>query len=634
MRCDSGSTPEGLLAIDNGALRMQPLVQRGWGREAIAYGPFERVPGLAFAAHVLNGHMASQTFYFPETRGKRLRRLLSSVRRLQFRRREHHYENLAVGLFAAPDTSDPLTGHGFVVHAATEDNGELWGAVAGRAQRIVRGVQNLPFVFVVALRERGAAYYTASVTGAVGAAGYPRLRPVGIDTANPAGPVYATVAQRILGEVGYHVDTRVYGVEIAPIEAWASWYGTAAGADRLVGHGPLDIRSADVGGDWRAIGAGLVRTDAGARSADPTSAGGGALDGIGAVGLAHVVIDAGPGPGRAELRWRLAPGGAHLAAVLDGAGCRLVARDDDHPDRELAADPRTALRPGPHTLQVLDDGRTVTVHVDGVLLGEAWVSVTGVADAGGIATIAEGDVVLRDVEAHPREVELPDELDCGRPWTPPPSVDVIDERFDAVSGDLDGAATPSGRVQWRRVEGTGRIELAGDHARVVADRETPNPGRTIFTIPWTSPDHADLTLEMTIPGTTRGEGHNGRCGLVFWQDPDNYLVVNFFVDDVFDGASISTFYHLDGHENMYDAVWTLVRAVEWGRRCTLRCTFDGARFLAYSNGEPSLVRALTDVYPDAAPLRIEEVGIIVNREWGDDTGSLLHRFTAGQRAPV
>jgi hypothetical protein len=208
---------------------------------------------------------------------------------------------------------------------------------------------------------------------------------------------------------------------------------------------------------------------------------------------------------------------------------------------------------------------------------------------------------------------------------------VVDERFDAVADDLDGTATPSGGRVWRRVVGEGAIELRGDHAGVRADRERPNPGRTVFTIPWDDPGHADVELEMTIPGTTRGEGHQGRCGVVFWQDPDNYLVVNFFVDDVFDGASISTFYHLAGHEDMYDAVWTLVPGVLWGERCTLRTAFDGERFLAWTNGEPCLVRALRDVYPDTPPLSIEQVGIIVNREWGDDTGSLLHRFGASRR---
>ena len=227
-----------------------------------------------------------------------------------------------------------------------------------------------------------------------------------------------------------------------------------------------------------------------------------------------------------------------------------------------------------------------------------------------------GDVALRSVEAHPRHVPIPDELDCGPPWAPPPSAPVFEERFDLVGVELAGATTPSGGRPWQRVEGEGAIELLGDHARVRADRERPNPGRTIFTVPWDDPGFADLELEMTIPGTERGEGHNGRCGVVFWQDPDNYLVVNFCVDDVFDGASISTFYRLGGHEDMYDAVWTLVPGVLWGERCTLRTAFDGERFLASTNGEPCLVRALRDVYPDTPSLSIEQVGIIVNREVG------------------
>jgi hypothetical protein len=236
------------------------------------------------------------------------------------------------------------------------------------------------------------------------------------------------------------------------------------------------------------------------------------------------------------------------------------------------------------------------------------------------------------VEAHPRHVPVPEELDCGAPWAPPPSAPAFEERFDLVGVELAGATTPSGGRPWQRVEGEGAIELLGGQARVRADRERPNPGRTIFTMPWDDPGFADLELEMTIPGAERGEGHNGRCGVVFWQDPDNYLVVNFFVDDVFDGASISTFYHLGGHEDMYDAVWTLVPGVVWGERCTLRTAFDGERFLAWTNGEPCLVRALRDVYPDTPSLSIEQVGIIVNREWGDDTGTLLHHFRAGRRS--
>ena len=120
--------------------------------------------------------------------------------------------------------------------------------------------------------------------------------------------------------------------------------------------------------------------------------------------------------------------------------------------------------------------------------------------------------------------------------------------------------------------------------------------------------------------------------MVFWQDPENYLVVNVYVDDDFDGASISTFYRIGGHENMYDAVWTLVRGMTYGERCTLRTAFDGERFLSWANEEPALVRALTDVYPDAPRLRIERLGLIVNEEWGDDTGSVIHRYLGAVRA--
>jgi hypothetical protein len=630
-----GVDVEGLIAIDNGALRLQPLARPGWGREGIAYGPFPRQAGLAFAAHVLNGHNSSQTYYFPESRRQRIRRILGDVRRLRFGR-QHHYENLAVGFLPDAATTDPVRdAHSFVMHAATADNGELWVATDGRPARAVKGVLNVPIVFVVALREKGAAYYTASVPGATGAGDHPWLQPMGLDTASQEGPFVAAVQQRILGEVGYRVDTRIYGVRVAEIDAWSAWYGTAHAADRLTGAGEVDGRAAELGGRWRATSTSgrLVTSAAGARAAEPRTPSAAVLGTGQPVGLLHAVVSPVGEAATAELQWRVAGGGGLLAVVLDRDGCRLVARHGAD-EQVLANDPANGLRVGTdHSVQVLDNGSMVSVHVDGRLVGDGWWSVADYDDPpdGMVGIALGGDVAVRDLEAHPRRVELPADLECGTPWTPEPSVPCVDERFDLVADDLHGVTTPSGGRLWERAEGVGSIELLGDGARVRANREHPNPGRTIFTIPWDEPDHADLTLDMTMPGTRRGERHGGRCGVVFWQDPDNYLVVNFYVDDDFDGASVSTFYHLNGAENMYDAVWTLVRGVEWGKRCALRTSFDGERFLAWSSGEPALVRALTDVYPDASPLRIERVGIIVNYEWGDDTGTLLHRFTAGRR---
>src|SRR5688572_9248989 len=62
-----GVDVEGVISIDNGALRIAPLRRAGWGRAAIAYGPFERRAGLTFAVFLLNGHNTSQAENLPES---------------------------------------------------------------------------------------------------------------------------------------------------------------------------------------------------------------------------------------------------------------------------------------------------------------------------------------------------------------------------------------------------------------------------------------------------------------------------------------------------------------------------------------------------------------------------------------
>jgi hypothetical protein len=626
-----GVDVESQVSIDHGALRFEPLAKPGWGREAIAYGPFAPEAGLAFVAHVLNGHNASQTYYFPETKRAALRRWLGEARRGKFRR-EHHYENLAVGFVADPANADPLVdSHAFVMHAASEDNGELWVTERGRRVRVALGVQNLPFLFVaVTRRDGGAAYYLSSVADARGAATYPMLRPVGISAGTPARtPTYAAIQQRIIGEVGYREATRVYATRVAHLPDWTDWWGSASVADRFIGHGPVIGTAAEHGGTWQTIGeAGPERTDEGARATGSGPAGASQMleD---AVGLVRATFTS-PGTGAVELRWGNAS--TQWRARLDQHGCTVNEIGPAESSRLLAIDQSRRLRRGHQTVQVLDDGATVAVHVDGELVGERWLSrAPSATDVVGF--VVEGDAVISGFEAHPAEIALPPALDVGAPWQPPASQPEFDERFDLEADDLDGASTPSGGRLWERSLGPGGIVLRGEgQARVRATRDEPNPDRTVFTVPWDDPTFADVSVEMTIPGTARGQGENGRVGLVFWQDADNFLIINYYVDDVFDGASISTFYHLDGYENMYDAVWTLIPDVRWGTRCTLRAAFDGERFLSWSNGEACLVRALTDVYPATPPLTINRVGIIVNEEWGNDTGTTIHRFSAARRA--
>jgi hypothetical protein len=174
------------------------------------------------------------------------------------------------------------------------------------------------------------------------------------------------------------------------------------------------------------------------------------------------------------------------------------------------------------------------------------------------------------------------------------------------------------------------IDVTGEgHARVRATERTPNPGRTAFAIDWPDEKFADLSLQFTVPGSDRHQRHKARLGFVAWQDEDNYLLIGTWNSDVYDGGSVSSFFHIDGFEDLYDAVWTNVgRRLWWGRKVHLRLRFDGQQFLVELDGEPVLYRKLTDVYSHCAPLRIRKVGILVNWEWGDDTGSLLHEFVA------
>ena len=64
----------------------------------------------------------------------------------------------------------------------------------------------------------------------------------------------------------------------------------------------------------------------------------------------------------------------------------------------------------------------------------------------------------------------------------------------------------------------------------------------------------------------------------------------------------------------------------WGRRSTLRVASDGDHVAVRLDGQPVLYRRVRDLYPWASPLSISRVGLAVNREWGDDTGTDVLRL--------
>lgn len=212
-------------------------------------------------------------------------------------------------------------------------------------------------------------------------------------------------------------------------------------------------------------------------------------------------------------------------------------------------------------------------------------------------------------------------------WEPAMGPVVGEDRFGGQPGDL--AVAVEGSLSWKRVLGEGVIERTGTgQARVRGTIADPNPGRTVYCVPW---DGGGVEVSTTVipPGTARGEGEQGRSGLAIWQDADNHLILNHFIDDGSVGVSISAFLRTGGREEMFiwDAVWSNVSTrVQWGQPFRLSVACDGHQFLCRIGDEPVLYRQLTDYRPDAEPLRITGIGLAANWEWGDDTGTAFEDF--------
>jgi hypothetical protein len=657
-----GVDREGVISIDNGALRIQPLLEPGWGRAGVSYGPYSRANGLAFAVFMVNGHNTAQSENLRETfrdrfqrwlvgpetfrRRHRLMQWLRSTRKLRTLRQWRWWhriskdapavpqvnENLALGWFANDATGRPLSeGNGFVMHATGPENGELWARVGDGYLPAVRSVQNLQIYYVVVLRESGAVYYASSVPGANGLGQYPQLRPLAIDPFNAESEIYAGVQQAALGQIGFRLDTRIYGMRVARIRDWSAWHGTAHAADTLKGNGRLQDCAAETGGIWQQLKGEFVRTPLGIQGVAPDNL---ALLGAPApTGLVHVLIHSGSGGVAVSLVWRFAGPGNHWKITVDSEGCILVCSVAGEAVT-LARSDAGRLKPRTqHSLQVLDDGRRISLHLDGMLLfGERFTDERLSAATGvGVAIAGRDDETrLQMFEAHPRNYRVPTELDMGSPWWRLGQRIVVSEDFEGPEGDLEGKRTTTGDRTWQRTIGIGRIQLTGHSgARIDATAKRPNPGRTAYTFDWPHSDFVDLEVEITPPGSEKGQGEHGLCGFVLWQDPRNYITLNIWRCDAYDGASISTFFQLNGFEDLYDAIWSNVgNRVYWGQPHRLRLAFDGMHYMALVNDEPVLYRALTDVYPDARRLMIRRVGLLANWEWGDDTGSVFRSFRA------
>jgi hypothetical protein len=657
-----GIDAEKLVAIDNGALRFQPLITSGWGRQGIAYGPYTRSNGLALAVLLLNGHNTSQLETI-EWLNRRLKRWIigsetesplerirgwlrsrqkkGTIRRLLWWTRISPIatklfpipslnENLAVGWFPSENPANPLAeGNGFIVHATGGENGELWARVGANCLSAFRGLQNLQVYYVVILREKGAAYYAASVPNARGLVAYPFLRPLAIDPFNEEATLFAGVHQCVLGQIGFRADTRVYGVQIESIPELATWYGTAHAADKLIGDRNLDGTEAEVGGCWQVSTGSYRLTPQGILPDGSDNLA--LLDPGKPSGLIHVLIETGDCLSECSLVWRFQDEHNYWRLLLKGDRCQLQVIENGN-FSEVAVSNKWYLEPNRVTsLQILDDGEIFSIYLDGKLVFDRRFTNSRFKDATAVGLgSVDSDLYFRFFEAHPRSVPLPDALDLGSPWFVEGKELVVRDNFAGSPRDLAGQTTSIGNKVWHRDIGKGKIEISGNNtARVKADARHPTPGRTAYTIDWNYPNLADVEVEIIPPGTERGKGDKGRGGIIFYQDKNNYIIINTWLDDSYEGESISSFFRIDGFEEIYDAVWANIgRTIAFGQPYILRVVFDGMNYTVWVNNQPVLYRALTDIYPDLSPLQINRVGIVANWEWGNDTGSAFKNFIA------
>jgi hypothetical protein len=348
------------------------------------------------------------------------------------------------------------------------------------------------------------------------------------------------------------------------------------------------------------------------------------------IGLVHARISVSSPEATAGLLWRYEDAGNHWGLSLTPAEAFLFVVIGG--ERHILASARTGISSGAgDPVEISDDGHRIAVRIDGSpIFGDIEDGRLAAAKGVGIQASGPGGVTMREFEAHPRTVQIPSVLRLGAPWEAQGGRTLVIDGFEGPARDFAGTTTSVGGKVWHRILGEGSLELTGERSiRVLADVSRPNPGRTAYAVDWDNPDFADVDVEIVPPGT--GPGQNERCrgGLIYWQDEDNYLAISDYLDDWHVGKSVSSFFRLGGHEDLYQAVWSCVGSrLHWGVPHRFRCVFDGEHYSMFLDGELVLHRSLTDVDKNAKRLKIRKIGLLVNWEFGDDTGTRFRDFRA------
>ncbi|NJK36930.1 MAG: nucleotide-binding protein, partial [Oscillatoriales cyanobacterium SM2_3_0] len=430
------------------------------------------------------------------------------------------------------------------------------------------------------------------------------------------------------------MDTRIYSTQVDLVSQWSNWYGTAHRADLLRGGSSLAGSAGELEGTWNVIQGSYGRTGMGTfAQADQNLA---LMASDIPCGLVHVQVITSAAIAPIALLWRVQDSDNFWSFAIDHQGSQLKIKENGL-WQTVAVQEQVYLSPDTsHSLQILDDGQTFQLSCNGQ---RAFCftdpRLQDQAGLGLFTSQAHPQQHFYGFEAHPRQVLLPPALRLKAPWglnllnrqTSPD----ITEDFGGASQELTGKSSTTGGQIWHKLMGKGAIRLTGEgSARVHGSWQQPHEGRTAYGVDWYHPEFADVQVQITPPELYQGQKTEGRGGLIFWQDRDNFLAISTWVSNIHPGSAVSCFFCFAGYEDLYSAVWTDTGdRILWGVPHLFRVCFDGMNYQGFVNDEPVIYRALTDVFPQIEPLIIRRVGIVANWEWGGgDMGSRFDHFRA------
>jgi hypothetical protein len=616
----SGTDTENKLSASDGNLVMGQLTTNGWQREGVAYGPYTRKDGLCFVFKVVDGDVQAQ-------------QTTPSIVN----------EHLAAGAFSSTSPSDPTTdGSGLIFYANGTAAGALCrnGSNSGSQSGLIdnanpTSIKQIPFYLIVHLRADGAAYYLASLPSVrqLPSAGFPTAQLVHVAALNrTTTPLYAGVWQRQT----YFKDTHLDGVDVVQSSTWSNWYASAQVANSFIGSGSVGSSLAsDVAGSptWVVTGSpnltstGLQATAATAnlRMASATHFP------ASTTGLITCKVITGTNTNFGfllALRWDDTGGGNGYYFSFD-SGAVVLYRENNGVDTSVATFSVTLS--GTQTIVVTDDGATLTLWMDNRQIIR-YATTTFNTQTGLVVFILTGSGhTVSYYEAHPRSVTIPTELrtlgDPALDWPAQGSTSVYTEDFAGSAANLEGKTTTTGSGVWANngPAPAGSIKLTGA-GKAQFQTATAAGNNAIYTVPWSVLNYADLTVDITVPGTGYGNGTTGWAGVVFYQDANNYISVRTYVKDDQVG---STEYELEDRTNgsgptVIQRV-NMATEISHGNTFTMRMVCDGERVVCYKDGEPIIVFRRAWVYGSVPSIQINRVGII---GYDSDSGSSYDNFVA------